>query len=139
MRSGHGVPHPAALMLQMQDITGLDNPNSDAQMKEWLSDNGVVMESLGKKEVAGFVKSSDGNANSNTNEALKLRLQLAKSSVKKYQAILFFQRKRDFPAESAHRIFLALHEQFPLHRILKQFTLDLTHILEHRIQIPIRL
>lgn len=77
----------SALMLQMQDLTGLDNPNSVVQMKEWLSDNGVEMESLGKKEVSGFVKSSDGNANGNITEALKLRLQLAKSSVKKYQAM----------------------------------------------------
>ncbi len=77
----------SALILQMQNLTGLDNPNSVVQMKEWLSDNGVEMESLGKKEVAGFVKSSDGNANGNITEALKLRLQLAKSSVKKYQAM----------------------------------------------------
>lgn len=75
----------SALMLQMQNLTGLDNPNSVVQMKEWLSDNGVEMESLGKKEVAGFVKSSDGN--DSITEALKLRLQLAKSSVKKYQAM----------------------------------------------------
>ena len=75
----------SALMLQMQDLTGLDNPNSVVQMKEWLSDNGVEMESLGKKEVAGFVKSSDSN--DSITEALKLRLQLAKSSVKKYQAM----------------------------------------------------
>ncbi len=77
----------SALMQQMQNLTGLDNPNSVVQMKAWLSDNGVEMESLGKKEVAGFVKSSDGNANGNITEALKLRLQLAKSSVKKYQAM----------------------------------------------------
>lgn len=77
----------SALMLQMQNLTGLDNPNSVVQMKEWLSDNGVKMESLGKKEVTGFVKASDGNANGNITEALKLRLQLAKSSVKKYQAM----------------------------------------------------
>lgn len=77
----------SSLMLSMQDITNLDNPNSVAQMKQWLSDPGVEMESLGKKEVAQFVKDSDGNANSNITEALKLRLQLAKSSVKKYQAM----------------------------------------------------
>ncbi len=45
------------------------------------------MESLGKKEVSQFVKNSDGNTNGNITEALKLRLQLAKSSVKKYQAM----------------------------------------------------
>ena len=77
----------STLMLQMQNITGLDNPNSVAQMKEWLSENGVEMESLGKKEVAQFVKKPDGNANGNIKDALKLRLQLAKSSVKKYQAM----------------------------------------------------
>ena len=75
------------LILSMQNITNLDNPNSVVQMKQWLSDQGVEMESLGKKEVAQFVKNSDVNANGNITEALKLRLQLAKSSVKKYQAM----------------------------------------------------
>lgn len=77
----------ASLMRSMQDITNLDNPNSVAQMKQWLSNNGVEMESLGKKEVASFVKNPDGNANGNIREALQLQLQLAKSSVKKYQAM----------------------------------------------------
>lgn len=77
----------AELMLSMQNITNLDNPNSVIQMKQWLSDQGVEMESLGKKEVSQFVKNSDGNANGNITDALKLRLQLAKSSVKKYQAM----------------------------------------------------
>lgn len=75
------------LMLSMQNITNLDNPNSVIQMKQWLSNQGVEMESLEKKEVAQFVKSSDDNANDNITEALKLRLQLAKSSVKKYLAM----------------------------------------------------
>lgn len=75
------------LMLSMQNITNLDNPNSVFQMKQWLSNQGVEMESLGKKEVAQFVKNSDDNANGNITEALKLRLQLAKSSVKKYLAM----------------------------------------------------
>ena len=71
----------------MRDITGIDNPNSVQQMKEWLSDRGVKMESLGKKEVAKFVKDSIGNMDGNITEALKLRLLLAKSSVRKYQAM----------------------------------------------------
>lgn len=75
------------LMLSMQNITNLDNPNSVVQMKQWLFDQGVEMESLGKKEVSQFVKNSDGNANGNITDALRLRLQLAKSSVKKYQAM----------------------------------------------------
>ena len=73
----------SALMLAMQNITNLDNPNSVVQMKQWLSDNGVEAESLGKKNVAGLIKETDGDIT----EALKLRLQLAKSSVKKYQAM----------------------------------------------------
>lgn len=73
----------SALMLAMQNITNLDNPNSVAQMKQWLSENGLEVESLGKKEVAKLVKNTDGDIT----EALKLRLQLAKSSVKKYQAM----------------------------------------------------
>lgn len=77
----------ASLMSKMRDITGIDNPNSVQQMKEWLSARGVEMESLGKKEVAKFVKDSIGNMDGNITEALKLRLQLAKSSVRKYQAM----------------------------------------------------
>ena len=77
----------ASLMSKMRDITGIDNPNSVQQIKKWLSDRGVEMESLGKKEVAKFVKDSIGNMDGNITEALKLRLLLAKSSVRKYQAM----------------------------------------------------
>lgn len=73
----------SSLMASMQNITNLDNPNSVVQMKQWLSENGIVTESLGKKDVAGLIKETDGDIS----EALKLRLQLAKSSVKKYQAM----------------------------------------------------
>ena len=73
----------SALITAMKNITNLDNPNSVVQMKQWLSDNGVETESLGKKEVAGLIKETDGDIS----KALKLRLQLAKSSVKKYQAM----------------------------------------------------
>lgn len=77
----------SALMLAMQNITNLDNPNSVVQMKQWLSENGVEMESLGKKDVTKLIKSPDSCDNDDITEALKLRLQLAKSSVKKYQAM----------------------------------------------------
>ena len=73
----------ADLTASMQDITGVDNPNSVAQMKQWLSDNGIETESLGKKNVAKLIEDADGNVEN----ALRLRLQLAKSSVKKYQAM----------------------------------------------------
>ena len=46
----------ASLMLAMQNITNLDNPNSVAQMKQWLSENGIEAESLGKKDVAAMIK-----------------------------------------------------------------------------------
>ena len=73
----------AALSETMQDITGVENPNSVVQMKAWLSENGVEAESLGKKDVAKLIDDTDGQVE----EALRLRLQLAKSSVKKYQAM----------------------------------------------------
>lgn len=73
----------AALSETMQDITGVENPNSVVQMKVWLSENGVEAESLGKKNVAKLIDDTDGQVE----EALRLRLQLAKSSVKKYQAM----------------------------------------------------
>lgn len=73
----------SALMLQMQNLTGIDNPNSVARMKEWLSDNGIETESLGKKDVKNMIPETNGDIK----EALTLRLQLAKSSVKKYQAM----------------------------------------------------
>ena len=73
----------SALMLQMQNLTGLDNPNSVVQMKEWLSENGIEAESLGKKDVKNMIPETNGDIK----EALTLRLQLAKSSVKKYQAM----------------------------------------------------
>ncbi len=73
----------AELMIAMQNITNLDNPNSVVQMKQWLSDNGIEAESLGKKDVAAMIKDTAGDVAA----ALKLRLQLAKSSVKKYQAM----------------------------------------------------
>ncbi len=71
------------LMDQMQEITELDNPNSVQQIKDWLADNGVETDTLGKKAVAELLK----DAPEHLAEVLKLRQQLAKSSVKKYTAI----------------------------------------------------
>ncbi len=72
------------LTAAMQDITNLDNPNSVQQMKEWLSDNGVETDSLDKKAVKELIKTTDEQT---VQDALILRQQLAKSSVKKYQAM----------------------------------------------------
>ena len=71
------------LMNRMQQKTGLENPNSVIQLKDFLSDNGVETESLGKKDVTAMLKT----AADNIVEVLSLRLQLAKSSVRKYEAM----------------------------------------------------
>ena len=73
----------ADLTARMQKKTGLENPNSVLQMKDYLNENGMEVESLGKKEVAAKIKT----APEALAEVLSLRLQLAKSSVKKYQAM----------------------------------------------------
>ena len=73
------------LLNAMKKITGLENPNSVAQMKQWLSGRGVETETLGKKDAAKMI--ADRDMDEEVAEALKLRLQLAKSSVKKYQAM----------------------------------------------------
>ena len=71
------------LMARLQAMTGLDNPNSVQQLKGYLADRGIEADSLGKKEVAAMIKTVPGDIA----EVLSLRLQLAKSSVKKYQAM----------------------------------------------------
>ena len=73
----------AALVNKMQELTALENPNSVVQMKQWLADHGMAMDSLGKKDVAQAVKT----APKELAVVLLLRQQLAKSSVKKYQAM----------------------------------------------------
>lgn len=71
------------LVLKMQELTNLDNPNSVVQMKGWLSDNGIEAETLGKKAVAALINEVPDEMS----EVLYLRQKLAKSSVRKYQAM----------------------------------------------------
>ncbi|MBT9793196.1 hypothetical protein GPL02_09670 [Clostridium sp. MCC334] len=71
------------LMARLQAMTELDNPNSVQQLKSYLADRGIEADSLGKKEVAAMIKTVPDDIA----EVLSLRLQLAKSSVKKYQAM----------------------------------------------------
>ena len=71
------------LMERLKALTRLENPNSVAQMKEWLKERGVETESLDKKSVTALLKT----AQSPVSDVLVLRQQLAKSSVKKYQAM----------------------------------------------------
>ena len=71
------------LTAKLKELTMLDNPNSVQQMKDWLADNGLETETLGKKQVAELLKTAPEPLRS----VLVLRQQLAKSSVKKYQAM----------------------------------------------------
>ena len=71
------------LTTAMKRMTALENPNSVQQMKQWLSDNGMETKSLDKKVVAELLK----EAPAELREVLSLRQQLAKSSVRKYQAM----------------------------------------------------
>lgn len=68
---------------QIKQLTSLENLNSVVQMKSWLSDQGIQAESLGKKDVAALIKEVPDDLKT----VLRLRQQLAKSSVKKYQAM----------------------------------------------------
>lgn len=67
----------------MQDITNLENPNSVQQMKGWLNDNGIEMDSLGKKAVSEMIE----NVTEPYKTVLELRQKLAKSSIRKYTAM----------------------------------------------------
>ena len=67
----------------MKELTDLDNPNSLQQMKQWLADNGMETDSLGKKVVTELLK----DAPEPLGKVLSLRQQLAKSSIKKYQTM----------------------------------------------------
>lgn len=68
---------------KLKNITNLENPNSVQQMKNWLTEHGLTLESLGKKDVAAILKTAEEPLRT----VLLLRQQLAKSSVKKYQAM----------------------------------------------------
>ena len=71
------------LMSELQILTELENPNSVVQLKGWLSEQGVETKSLDKKSVKELVKVTKGEVS----KALALRMQLSKSSIKKYQAM----------------------------------------------------
>ena len=71
------------LSAKMRQLTALENPNSVQQMKEWLTKHGLEVDSLDKKAVKELLKTAPPELT----EVLELRRQLAKSSVKKYQAM----------------------------------------------------
>lgn len=76
-----------AMSKKAYELTGLENPNSVSQLKTWLEGRGIPMDTLGKKDVAQMIGELDKNGvDAEALDMLKLRLQMAKSSVKKYQA-----------------------------------------------------
>ena len=75
--------HKEVVTKRAYELTGLENPNSVAQLKGWLGENGMEAESLSKKAVAELIKGADGEVE----ELLRLRLLMAKTSVKKYEAM----------------------------------------------------
>ena len=75
--------HKEIVTKRAYELTGLDNPNSVAQMKGWLEGKGLEIESLSKQAVSDLIKETDGEVE----ELLRLRLLMAKTSVKKYEAM----------------------------------------------------
>ena len=75
--------HKEVVTERAYELTGLENPNSVAQLKGWLGENGVEAESLSRKAVAELIEGADGEVE----ELLRLRLLMAKTSVKKYEAM----------------------------------------------------
>lgn len=75
--------HRATTLARAQELTGLENPNSPIQLKDWLAAHGAPLQSLTKDEVAAALDTATGQVR----EVLLLRGELAKSSVKKYEAM----------------------------------------------------
>lgn len=69
----------------LQNLTNLENPNSVAQLKDWLYSNDVNVPSLGKKEVKQLLEKCDDEL---VQKVLQLRQLISKSSIKKYEAML---------------------------------------------------
>lgn len=75
--------HKEIVTKRAYELTGLENPNSVVQMKGWLEGKGLEIESLSKQAVSDLIKETDGEVE----ELLRLRLLMAKTSVKKYEAM----------------------------------------------------
>lgn len=69
---------------QAYALTGIENPNSVTQLKQWLSENGIEIDSLAKKSVMELAEKTEGDIR----DILKLRLLMSKTSVKKYEAVV---------------------------------------------------
>lgn len=76
--------HRETCLARAQQLTGLENPNSPIQLKDWLAEHDCALESLTKAEVEAALETASGDVA----EVLRLRQDLSRSSVKKYQAML---------------------------------------------------
>ena len=76
--------YSSRLMEEARELTGLQNPNSDAQLKTWLGAHGVLADSLDKESIPALL---DAAPDDTTRRALQLRQELGKTSVKKYEAM----------------------------------------------------
>ncbi|WP_234914525.1 DNA polymerase, partial [Corynebacterium belfantii] len=76
--------HRDTCLARAQQLTGLENPNSPIQLKDWLTEHDCALESLTKAEVEAALETASGDVA----EVLRLRQDLSRSSVKKYQAML---------------------------------------------------
>ncbi len=78
-----------AALNKAKNLTCLENPNSPTQLKTWLKDRGVEVDSLSKKSVEELMalKGERSERDALIKEVLNLRLQLSKTSIKKYEAI----------------------------------------------------
>ncbi|WP_179107348.1 DNA polymerase [Sediminibacillus massiliensis] len=73
----------ATLTEEAKQLTGLNNPNSAAQLKKWLSDQGMEVENLQKDTVGELIETTEGSVK----RALEIRQEMSKTSVKKYLAM----------------------------------------------------
>ncbi len=79
-----GDVYSARLIDEAQELTGLDNPRSDAQLKGWLAERGVVTDSLDKKSIPPLLEAATDNT---IKRVLRLRQELGKTSISKYAAM----------------------------------------------------
>ena len=80
------------LLQEAQKITGLDNPNSITQLKEWLENTtGTIVESLSKQDVPGLIENTNSEE---VKRMLEIRQEMSKTSTKKYDAMHVAMRKR---------------------------------------------
>jgi DNA polymerase bacteriophage-type len=72
------------LFEEARQLTGLENPNSIVQLKKWLEENGLEVKSLSKDEIPELIRNAN---NQNVKRVLEMRMEMSKTSIKKYQAM----------------------------------------------------